>query len=199
VTQSDLCYALSLSVPSPSVWLPVAGIPTGPTSRAVLLQWPRDFNARNLDAVCGLFADDAVLAYPGAPDRNRDAFCDQMRERFRDPSKTVSYDAPDIKSLGRVSPLLDSRPSSLSVGPTPATGPRLGVPSREARGAVAVCGRSAWATLRGIIGPPGRRGNRAAGRAQRREAPCPRPTKAPWGHRLVLRAGRTTSCRSPWR
>jgi len=78
---------------------------------AVLLQWPRDFNARNLDAVCGLFADDAVLAYPGAPDRNRDAFCDQMRERFRDPSKTVSYDAPDIKSLGRVSPLLDSRPS----------------------------------------------------------------------------------------
>jgi ketosteroid isomerase-like protein len=71
---------------------------------AVLLQWPWDFNARNLEAVCGLFADDAVLAYPGAPypgapDRNRDAFCDQMRERFRDPSKTVSYDAPAIKEI----------------------------------------------------------------------------------------------------
>jgi ketosteroid isomerase-like protein len=66
---------------------------------AALLQWPRDFNARNLDAVCGLFADDVVLAYPGAPDRNRDAFCDQMRDQFRDPSKTFSYDEPDIKEI----------------------------------------------------------------------------------------------------
>jgi uncharacterized protein (TIGR02246 family) len=66
---------------------------------AALLQWPRDFNARNLDAVCGLFADDVVLAYSGAPDRNRDAFCDQMRDQFRDPSKTFSYDEPDIKEI----------------------------------------------------------------------------------------------------
>ena len=66
---------------------------------AALLQWPRDFNARNLDAVCGLFADDVVLAYPGAPDRNRDAFCGQMRVQFRDPSKTFSYDEPDIKEI----------------------------------------------------------------------------------------------------
>jgi len=66
---------------------------------AALRQWPQDFNARNLDAVCGLFADDVVLAYPGAPDRNRDAFCDQMRGQFRDPSKTFSYDEPDIKEI----------------------------------------------------------------------------------------------------
>jgi uncharacterized protein (TIGR02246 family) len=99
VTQSDLCYALSLSVPSPSVWLPRCRDSDRADIEALLLQWPRDFNARNLEAVCGLFADDAVLAYPVAPDRNRDAFCDQMRERFRDPSKTVSYDAPDIKEI----------------------------------------------------------------------------------------------------
>ena len=66
---------------------------------AALRQWPQDFNARNLDAVCELFADDVVLAYPGAPDRNRDAFCDQMRDQFRDPSKTFSYDEPDIKEI----------------------------------------------------------------------------------------------------
>ena len=66
---------------------------------AALRQWPQDFNARNLDAVCELFADDVVLAYPGAPDRNRDAFCDQMRGQFRDPSKTFSYDEPDIKEI----------------------------------------------------------------------------------------------------
>jgi len=66
---------------------------------AALLQWPRDFNARNLDAVCGLFADDVVLAYPGAPNRNRDAFCDQMRDQFSDPSKTFRYVEPDIKEI----------------------------------------------------------------------------------------------------
>ena len=66
---------------------------------AALLQWPRDFNARNLDAVCGLFADDVVLAYPGAPERNRDAFCAQMRGQFSDSSKTFRYDEPDIKEI----------------------------------------------------------------------------------------------------
>ena len=66
---------------------------------ATLLQWPRDFNARNLDAVCGLFADDVVLAYPGATDRNRDAFCNQMGDQFSDSSKTFSYDEPDIKEI----------------------------------------------------------------------------------------------------
>lgn len=64
-----------------------------------MLQWPRDFNAHNLDAVCGLFADDAVLAYPGTPDGNRDAFCEHMLERFGDPSKALSYEAPDIKEI----------------------------------------------------------------------------------------------------
>lgn len=64
-----------------------------------MLQWPRDFNARNVDAVCGLFANDAALAYPDAADRDRHAFCDQIREGFRDPSETVNYDAPDIKEI----------------------------------------------------------------------------------------------------
>ena len=34
---------------------------------AALQQWPRDFNAKDL-AVCALFEDDVVVAYPGGPD-----------------------------------------------------------------------------------------------------------------------------------
>ena len=63
---------------------------------AALEQWPNDFNAENLAGVCGLFADDVVLVYPGAPDRNRKEFCDQMQTLFDDPAKRFSYAAPDI-------------------------------------------------------------------------------------------------------
>ena len=66
---------------------------------AALQQWPDDFNAENLDGVCGLFADDVVLIYPGSPDRNHRQFCDQMRTQFEDPAKHFSYDAPDIREV----------------------------------------------------------------------------------------------------
>jgi uncharacterized protein (TIGR02246 family) len=66
---------------------------------AALLQWPDDFNAKNLPGVCGLFADDVVLIYPGSPDRNHQQFCDQMRTLFEDPGKEFSYDPPDIQEV----------------------------------------------------------------------------------------------------
>jgi hypothetical protein len=37
---------------------------------AALQQWPRDFNAKDL-AVCALFEDDVVVAYPGGPEGGR--------------------------------------------------------------------------------------------------------------------------------
>lgn len=66
---------------------------------AALRQWPNDFNAENVDGVCGLFADDAVLVYPDSADRNRDEFCNQMRKLFDDPTKTFSYAPPDIREV----------------------------------------------------------------------------------------------------
>jgi uncharacterized protein (TIGR02246 family) len=66
---------------------------------AALRQWPDDFNAKNLPGVCGLFADDVVLIYPGSPDRNHQQFCDQMRTLFEDPGKECSYDPPDIQEV----------------------------------------------------------------------------------------------------
>ena len=66
---------------------------------AALQQWPNDFNAENLPAVCGLFADDVVLAYPGSPERGYQQFCDQMRQLFDSPSHKYSYDAPDVQEV----------------------------------------------------------------------------------------------------
>ena len=66
---------------------------------AALNQWPNDFNAENLAGVCGLFADDVVLVYPGSPDRNRQEFCDQMQKLFDDPTKRFSYAPPDIAEV----------------------------------------------------------------------------------------------------
>jgi uncharacterized protein (TIGR02246 family) len=66
---------------------------------AALRQWPSDFNAENLDGVCGLFADDVVLIYPGSPDRGRREFCDQMGRLFDDPTRTFTYDQPDVREV----------------------------------------------------------------------------------------------------
>lgn len=66
---------------------------------AALRQWPIDFNAERTDAVCGLFADDAVLAYPDGADRNRAEFCARMQKLFDDPEKTFSYEAPAIRRV----------------------------------------------------------------------------------------------------
>ena len=35
---------------------------------STLGQGPKGFNDRNLDAVCGLFADDVILIYPDSPE-----------------------------------------------------------------------------------------------------------------------------------
>lgn len=65
---------------------------------AALRQWPSDFNAENLPAVCGLFADDAVLIYPDSPDRDHQEFCDRMRQQF-DSTNRFTYDVPDIREV----------------------------------------------------------------------------------------------------
>jgi uncharacterized protein (TIGR02246 family) len=66
---------------------------------AALRQWPTDFNAENVDGVCGLFADDVVLAYPGGEDSNSGEFCERMQVLFNDPAKRYSYAQPDIREV----------------------------------------------------------------------------------------------------
>jgi len=66
---------------------------------AALQQWPKDFNAENVDGVCGLFSADAVLAFPGGEDRNRAEFCQRMQKLFVDPARQFSYAEPDIREV----------------------------------------------------------------------------------------------------
>jgi uncharacterized protein (TIGR02246 family) len=66
---------------------------------AALRQLPNDFNAGNIDGVCGLFADDVVLSYPDSPDRGHREFCDQMRRVFDNDTPSMEYAAPDIQDV----------------------------------------------------------------------------------------------------
>ena len=67
---------------------------------AALRNFPHDFNTRDYPALCGLFADDVVLNYPGlTPESGRDAFCSRMRKTLSDPDKQFSYAEPDIREV----------------------------------------------------------------------------------------------------
>jgi uncharacterized protein (TIGR02246 family) len=68
--------------------------------RSALEAFPRDFNNKDLEATCGLFAEDVVLNFPGrAPENGRAEFCEKIRTRFADRSKTFSYGPPEIREI----------------------------------------------------------------------------------------------------
>lgn len=67
--------------------------------KTALLQWPKDFAAKDARAVCGLFAPDLEASYPGGPDRNYDAMCKHLTAVLNNPDKTFRYDAPRIDDI----------------------------------------------------------------------------------------------------
>ena len=76
---------------------------------AALQKFPPDFNARDYPALCGLFAEDVVLNYPGlTAERGRDAFCARMRKTLSTP--TGSSATPHRRS-GRCSSTVTWPPS----------------------------------------------------------------------------------------
>ncbi len=48
--------------------------------RAAVTAFSRDFNNRDLAATCGLYADDAVVSFPGRPPLGRTEACDRKRQ-----------------------------------------------------------------------------------------------------------------------
>jgi len=67
--------------------------------RAALAAWPLDFAAKRTAAVCGLFAPDAVLSYPGSGDRSAAKACAQFGALFAVPDKTFIYAPPEIEEM----------------------------------------------------------------------------------------------------
>lgn len=66
--------------------------------RRVLDQWPKDFAAKKIDEVCGLFAPDTVVIYPDSADRNYADTCAQFRRVFSGPN-SFTYAPPEIHEI----------------------------------------------------------------------------------------------------
>ena len=64
-----------------------------------LEKFPQDFNAKDLDKTCKLFAEDLIATFPGSKDRNYTEMCDNFKTIFADPIKTYHYDAPKIEQV----------------------------------------------------------------------------------------------------
>lgn len=62
----------------------------------LLEKWPQDFNAKNLEAACNLFAPDLIASYPGTPDRNYEGMCHTLKNAFY---KNLTYEAPNIEQI----------------------------------------------------------------------------------------------------
>jgi uncharacterized protein (TIGR02246 family) len=80
------CALLALAVPAS------AQDEAADQVRAALTQWRDDFNAGEVERLCGIFAPDLVVTYRGAPDRGYAAFCRQLETAVADPALDLRYD-----------------------------------------------------------------------------------------------------------
>lgn len=64
-----------------------------------LQKWPKEFNAKNIPEVCGLFAPDLVASYPGTKDRNYKDMCDHLTSILKETKKIFRYEAPEIEQV----------------------------------------------------------------------------------------------------
>lgn len=67
--------------------------------RAALTAFAQNFNNKDQAATCRLFADDAVVSFPGRPAQDRTAFCQRIETIFADPAKGFSYAEPVIREI----------------------------------------------------------------------------------------------------
>jgi steroid delta-isomerase len=87
-------FAALIAIASPAVGL----ADDAADIRAALVQWTADFNARNRDSVCGLFAPDVIAEIRGAPPRDFTKVCDVLLESLGDESRTLTYGL-DVKEV----------------------------------------------------------------------------------------------------
>jgi ketosteroid isomerase-like protein len=66
--------------------------------RSALAHWTQDFNGRNAEKACTLFAQDLRYDFRGYPERDYRDICDRMQRSLGDTSKTYSYDL-DVREI----------------------------------------------------------------------------------------------------
>ncbi len=62
----------------------------------LLQKWSHDFNEKNIEAACALFAPELIASYPGSPDRNHDEMCETLKKAS---ISNMSYDVPTIEQI----------------------------------------------------------------------------------------------------
>jgi ketosteroid isomerase-like protein len=93
-----LCFALlALAV---LLWPLSASADDAPevAIRSALAHWTQDFNGRNAEKACTLFAQDLRYDFRGYPERDYRDICDRMQRSLGDTSKTYSYDL-DVREI----------------------------------------------------------------------------------------------------
>ena len=66
--------------------------------RDALTRWTVDFNARDANRICDLFAPDLRYDFRGLPERDYNAICSLLQRALADRSKTITYSF-DIKEI----------------------------------------------------------------------------------------------------
>ena len=66
--------------------------------RDALARWTADFNARDANRICDLFAPDLRYDFRGLPERDYNAICSLLQRALADRSKTITYSF-DIKEI----------------------------------------------------------------------------------------------------
>jgi len=66
--------------------------------RDALTRWTADFNARDANRICDLFAPDLRYDFRGLPERDYNAICSLLQRALADRSKKITYSF-DIKEI----------------------------------------------------------------------------------------------------
>ena len=64
-----------------------------------LMKWPQDFNSKDIQGVCGLFASDLIATYPGVTNKGYHEMCHQLTAALNDPEKIMRYEEPEIEQI----------------------------------------------------------------------------------------------------
>lgn len=59
--------------------------------RAVLEGWTKDFNDRNLERVCNIFAPDLISNYGDSAENSYDSLCNQLKASLSNPALKLHY------------------------------------------------------------------------------------------------------------
>lgn len=94
-----LAVVVGLTACSATVTAPPAPADDAQAIRAALEQWPSDWNDRDTEAVCGLFAPDVVLSAPPVADRDFGTMCAGFARIFAQSDRTIRYDPPAIDEI----------------------------------------------------------------------------------------------------